>query len=467
MKREREELTDAAVNAYKGDERAYPVLWDGLEPGFGVRRSKKTGEKTFIYQRRVKGSYTERSIKIGRVGEQFIDKNGKVFSLSVEKARAKATAHRLMMTEELTDPVAERQRKEAEKRQREQEEREAAERAEAESITLREVMEDYLLHHRTKHGRLRPATRADYRHHVEVNLKDWADRPVTTITRAMCVEKFVELSQRAPGQANSLLIYLRALLNHARIMKEDDDGEPTILATNPAARAIKFVKLNAEKPRTGRIPLDRVGHCWNLLRERAKNPRTRTVADWISIVLLTGARKTESASLMWENVDFDNGTIRFPGEVTKNHHELVLPMSDAMRDILEARKPAKLIGYVFPSRSGTTFVNDPRDTLDAMKDVVNEDTPTDKPPRIKELTLHDLRRGLDDIATECKIDSDVRRALLNHITTDVHGKHYSNANGKALQAATAAIASWVTNAGKVAAGRNVVPLPARAQREVG
>lgn len=461
----KKKLTDEDVEAYEGDHRDYPVLWDSIVPGLGVRRSKKTGEKVFIYQRRVKGTGQERTIKIGRVGEEGskLDKRGKRIKLHVERARTAAIRYKEQMEGndvlgiDPIDPVAEKQKRLAEKRRQEEEERAAAKLKEGQDTTLREVLEDFL-----EHRKLRPATIADYRHHVEVNLKDWADRPVTTISRDMCVAKFKEMTygtkdrKPAPGQANSMLVYLRSLLNHGRSMHEDDDGMPRILAANQASRAIKHMKgLNDEEPRKTRIPTARVGHVWNALRERAKNPRTRTAADWISIVLLTGARKTESGSLSWSNVNFDEGTIRFPGEVTKNHRELVLPMSEKMREILKAREGCHEV-YVFPSRTGKTYTTDPREALDAVSEAAG-----------CKVTLHDFRRTFEDICIACKIDSDVKRVLINHKTGDVHSRHYSNADGAALQAPVDAIAAWVTTQAEIAAGRNVVPMVPAAKREAG
>jgi hypothetical protein len=76
------------------------------------------------------------------------------------------------------------------------------------------------------------------------------------------------------------------------------------------------------------------------------------------------------------------------------------------------------------------------------------------------ISRHDLRRTFEDIATECKIDSDQRRLLINHITGDVHAVHYAN-NRRALAGAVEVIATWVLTQAKIADSANVVPLPAK------
>jgi len=77
------------------------------------------------------------------------------------------------------------------------------------------------------------------------------------------------------------------------------------------------------------------------------------------------------------------------------------------------------------------------------------------------ITPHDLRRTFDDVAMECKVDSDQRRQLLNHLAADVHARHYAN-NRKSLAAAVEAIGAWITAQGDIAtamlSGANVVAL---------
>lgn len=66
-----------------------------------------------------------------------------------------------------------------EKAEREEKERlEKAARNTALSTTLRQVMNHYLEHKRTKHGPLRPASMEDIIRHVTVNMADWIDEPI-------------------------------------------------------------------------------------------------------------------------------------------------------------------------------------------------------------------------------------------------------------------------------------------------
>lgn len=81
------------------------------------------------------------------------------------------------------------------------------------------------------------------------------------------------------------------------------------------------------------------------------------------------------------------------------------------------------------------------------------------------LSLHDLRRTTDDLAKVCKVDADERHQLLNHLSSDVHGRHYANnRDPAALIPAVKAMHNWIEEQGRiaeaVASGADVIPLRA-------
>jgi integrase len=447
----RSKLTNGAVERFEcRDGKAQDVLWDSEVRGFGLRLSRATGARTYILVYRVKGTNRERSISIGRHDDPW----------RVDQARARAIKLKSEMRDGI-DPVEQERERQAQMRQQ-------AARDEALSTTLREVMEDYLANRRTKHGPLRARTQQDIRTNCDSAFASWMDEPVASITRDRCLAKFTTLSERAPAAANLSFVYLRALLNHAREMHADEDGEYRLLSQNPVTRMFKLRKPNANKARDTRIPLDRVGACWNWLRARAVEGRSeteRTAADWLSFVMLTGCRRTESASLMWEDVDLDGKTFALRGEVVKNHKALTLPMSTVMHELLTARHqqstPEKITRrrsrtraseYVFASNGlKNLHVVDARLALEELTKIAGTT-----------VHMHALRRTFDDLAMECRIDSDVRRVLLNHIGGDVHSRHYANGTA-ALGTAVQQIADWIVGqaaqAAAVASGANVVALP--------
>lgn len=189
----------------KGQPREIDILWDTLEPGFGVRYALRSGTRTYFYQRRVRGALNDRSITIGRHAE-LVEVDGNIVPLNASLARDKAAAFKMLMKagidpveKERADREAERLRLAEEKRQRE----EAVREGEAKEMTFRQVMEHYLEHRRTRHGPLRQSTQADIRRHCEKNLTEWLDLPVATITRDMCLAAFTRITERgAKIQAN-------------------------------------------------------------------------------------------------------------------------------------------------------------------------------------------------------------------------------------------------------------------------
>lgn len=466
----RKRLTNSAVEAFtcgvytsgkrKGERKPQDILWDSEVRGLGLRLSAKTGTRTYVFVHRVRGG-REVYITIGRhndgwrlgSGDPKFDPRARAQELKLEMRRG-------------VNPVEREEQERAAKREQETKDKALA-------TTLRETLASYLAH-----KTLRPATVADMKRHVEVNLEDWIDRPVSQITRNDCLAKFTAITERgAPQQANACMIYLRALLNFARESHATDDGAYPILAVNPVTAMFRLRKANPEQPRTRRIPLERIGHVWNMLRKRAKEARTdheRTACDWVSTMVLTGMRATESGSLLREDVDLQVRTIRLRSEVVKNHHGMLLSMSTALHEILSARLAAndadtaaarrrrrdRSTSYLFPSfGKKRPYISDARATMEAVAEVAGCFSLDKNGNKKYELSPHDLRRGLDDIAQACKIDSDTRRMLLNHIDGDVHFKHYVGRQN--LAEAAEAIGKYVTDAALAAASSNVLPFPTK------
>lgn len=432
-------LTKGAVERFQVPAgKAQAVLWDTEVKGFGMRLSVQSNTRAYFLQYRVKGSGQERSITIGRHGDPW----------TPELARTRALELKVqMLGDGVTgvDPVAEAQRAEAERKAQ------VAKDA-AQSTTLRQVMESYF-----ESRNLRPATMKDIRRHCENNLSDWIDKPVAGTTRNDCLAVFTKLSARAPQQANLCMTYWRALLNHAREMHTDENGEPTMLMTNPVSRLWKLTKPNPEEPRDTRIPLPKVGACWNALVKLGSTARVdkqRTASDWCRLMLLTGTRAGESSKLEWRDVDFDARTVTFRKENTKTGRELVLPMSDQLHDLLKARqeRPVKRPSeYVFPSIGRKcSYIRNATSTCEAMTKIAGQ-----------HIHPHALRRTHDDVALGVGISDDTRRMMLNHVGgADVHARHYSN-NRAVLAAAVQQVADWIVEQSKIVAGGNVIPFPSK------
>ena len=403
--------------------------WDSETRGFGLRITS-AGAKSWIVQGRVRGKTRRYTL-------------GPCDLLSADVARKRALA-KLLEMHDGKDPQVEKRK------------------LKGQSETLREVMEDYIQHKRTKHGPLRPSSKDDIRRCVESTLSEWADKPVSTISRDACIKKFRELSKTAPVQTNQSFRNLRALLNWAREKNATADGTYPILPVNPVSQMFKkggLVQWNPEKARASRIPKDKIGAVWALLEDHADPAHHRTTtcisADLIAFMLLTGTRVGEACKLTWKHVKLDDKVPTFHLDQTKNHNPITLPVGSALHEVLSRRREGRFKGndFVFPAMRGNKgYLSDPRALFQAVSEVAG-----------LHLHPHALRRTFDDVGQLVGVDSDQRRQLLNHLATDVHGQNYSNNPDPAvLLPAMQRIGDWITKQGSIAhaadKGGNVVPL---------
>jgi integrase len=410
-------LTKRTVEALPLPDTGQTFHWDDELPGFGIRLTP--GSRSYIAQRRVNGK--TRRTTIGKHGE-----------LTADEARKRARRELVKMGDG-TDPVME-------KRQ---------ERALA--VTLREVMNDYLRDRRD----LKPSSRADIEKHVTKNLKAWADKPITGITRDKAATRFREMSESGPAQANQCFRNLRALWNYARATYRADDDAPT-LPENPVAILSDAKLWNTVKARSGRIPAKRIGKAWALLEslrtDEWQTTAARTAADCVSFLLLTGCRWSEAAQLTWDRVDLEGATWHLPDP--KNRNPVTLPLPKPAVALLKARRDDDdPDGYVFPGRSGSGHIRDARGTMAKVSEAAGES-----------LSPHDLRRTFRAVAGECGIELWKTKLLMNHaLSGDVTIAHYTETSDlRYLAHESEQIAAWIEAQAKIAKADNVVKLEARA-----
>ena len=410
LKEDEMRLTKARIESLPIPSKAQEFHWDDELPGFGVRVTN-AGGKSYV----LRGSVNGRDRRVTICSCKL---------LSCDEARKRAIATKLDMQNGI-DPQEKKQR------------------TVAQSVTLTEIVEDYLNNKRTKHGELRPKTKQDIERCVRNTFADWAGKPVANITKDMCVKRFRERSKTAPTQANQSFRYLRALLNWARDKYVNSDGTYPILAVNPVAQAIKSggqANWNLEKPRTTRIPRDKIGLVWSMLQEFATSPihraSTQTSADLVAFMLLTGVRVSEANQLTWDKISLNITPPTFSLTQTKNHNAVTLPISKTLLTVLERRYEKRVTGnnYVFPAARGNKkYLSDVRTVLERLSEATG-----------CHIHPHALRRTFEDIAQLCNIDYDQRRQLLNHLANDVHGMAYANnPDPAALLPAVEKIGEWI------------------------
>ena len=411
-------LTKAIVESAILPEKGQRFLWDSETRGFGVRLTPSG--HMYIVQGRVNG--ITRRVSLGKHG-----------IITLQQARRKAQKELSAMLEGI-DPSIEKKR------------------AEAYSLTLREIADRYLKDRRD----LKPSSRSDILKHINKAFSSWADRPAIEITRDKVIDLFRQLTERGPAQANQAFRNLRAILNYARAAYRPDDKP--LLVENPVSVLSDTKMWNKVRPRSGRIPTDKIGLTWNLLQSIREAPGetiiSHTLADAISFLMLTGARWSEMAALTWERINLDQGWWFIPDP--KNRKPITFPLSKVAVEILAARSNTSQ--YVFPARSGVGHIHDARGHFEKISQAVGAP-----------VTAHDMRRTFRAIAGECQLELWKIKLLMNHkLGQDVTIGHYTETeNLTYLRAEIDKIADWIVRQGVIARSDKVVPFPRKAINEGG
>lgn len=387
-----------------------------------IRLKKKGGNPTlddpiiaFYLVRKIQGK--KRALRIGE---------RKVFT--VEMARDK-TLEELRNLEQGVDQRVERKRDAA---------RLANETAVAKgaAVTYGQVLDRFL-----EQADLSEGTRKNYLLGVTTTFKAHVDRPLSEFTETFVRELHRERSKESPSRADHDFRVLRLLWNWARDQYRDVEGNP-IFGDNPVSLALnKRRTAGATKARWNDVPRketiipeERLGDWFAALHALKADPTSQGVrvraCDLLEALVLTGLRLNELATLTWDLVDFQQGTIKVPAPRSKNGRPLLRPMTRRVREILEARfrerdrftitepesqgagatqggdDPAVTESpLVFPGRTHANPIKDLRD----LHEAINTRTGL-------VATSHDLRRVFASAALREGVPQLVLKRLLNHLS---------------------------------------------------
>jgi integrase len=202
--------------------------------------------------------------------------------------------------------------------------------------------------------RLRESTITNYRQVVRRYLSEWKDLPVTDITKEMVFQRHRELGDEVSGNyANLIMQVLRALLYFAMEHYETPDGQP-IIAVNPVSKLSKNQMWYRKRRRQGVIPDHKLGDWYRAVMACAST----NVRDYLLLLVMTGLRRNEAATLRWADVDFEARTMSIREEIAKNHREHKLPLSSFLFTLLSRRRTEITDSeYVFPGRYGGHMVS--------------------------------------------------------------------------------------------------------------
>ncbi|MBA4389972.1 MAG: integrase [Syntrophus sp. (in: bacteria)] len=416
-------FTKSSIEKLSLPKKGQSFVWDSDLKGFGVRLT--SGGRTYVVQRWVK---SKTGVEVNR--RKVIGRHG---VLTLQEARKKAQKELSAMLDG-KDPSAEKKR------------------TKAYSLTLREITDEYLKDRRD----MKKSSKADIEKHLSKSFAAWANKPAIDITRDKVATRFSELTDRSQAQANQAFRVLRSILNYARAKYRTDDKP--LLVENPVSILSETKVWNKVKPRSGRIPTDKIGAAWNMLQALREAPEqttiSRSLADAVSFLILTGARWNEAAQLTWNRVSLEEKWWYLPDP--KNRNPVKFPLSELACEILEARRGENQTeGYVFPARSGDGYIIDPRGTMEKVSQVAGV-----------HLMAHDMRRTFRAIAGECKIELWKTKLLMNHkLSQDVTISAYTETEDlRYLAPEINLIGEWIAHQGMIAASEKVLPFKAVNER---
>jgi integrase len=329
------------------------MFFDRSMPGFGVRVSGSTNQKSYIAQRDLPNGLSRR-VTIGATGE-----------ITFEQAKQKARDVIHGMRHGI-DPKAARLGRGPN--------------------TLEATLELYIDRHP-----LSEKSKRDYRDMVHRHLGDWLKFSLPTITGDMVEKRYHELAKaKGPATANLCLRIFRAVYNYAAKRDATLPSNPTILL----ARQWKKVQR-----RTRRVRAERMA----IFYAAVMNLPNKIQRDYILLLLFTGLRREAAASLTWDQIDFTERVIRVPWTRTKHKRDAFkLPMSDFVHDLLRARK--QYGGeHVFPANSESGYIEGPKYPLGLIAEATGI-----------EVSAHDLKRDFTTAAENTDMSAFALKALVDH-----------------------------------------------------
>jgi integrase len=352
-------LTERSVERLKAPDPSgkQQLFWCDSLKGFGVLVSGASSTKTFIVQRAIGGK--TRRITIAQTN---------VLSLNEAKRQAEGVLADFYRG---VDPKAGRRS----------------------SMTLRQALDAYLAARKT----LKEKTAHDYRVGVQRYLAPWLDLAMKDITGEMVELRHrslqAEIAERGryagKGSANNAMRALGTLWTFVAEREPDLPANPVRRLRRqwfPIHRRERLVKAD-DLPRFYKAVTDLP---------------SAVHRDFVLLLLFTGLRRTEAATLTWGAVDFTTRVIRVPAARTKSGRKLDLPMSDFVHSLLVARRAIGIAKFVFPGSGKSGHVNETK-----FLAMVAEATGI-------RISAHDLRRTFITVAESTDISPLALKALVNH-----------------------------------------------------
>lgn len=334
------------------------------------------GARTFYLAKRMEGRY--RRVKIGTFPE-----------VSIEQAR-KSALRKINAEADGKNPAEER-------------------RQARDSMTFGELFEAYMVRH-AKVKKRESSWREDQRQY-DKHLKRWAGRRLDSLTSVDVERLHTKMGSDHPYAANRLLALVSAVFSFAKKPSMGWKGD------NPAKGIDRF----AEQTRRRWLDSDELPHFIEAVEAETDN----TFRDYFRMLLFTGARRENVASMRWDEIDMRRKVWTIPHDKFKGNRPIEIPLVPQAMAILTERSKAQDQARKKRAKKGDTSA-DPRDEYVFPSKRRKSVKPHMYEPKIAfarvceragitSLRVHDLRRTVDSWAMRSGVPDPVRKGgMMGH-----------------------------------------------------
>ena len=245
--------------------------------------------------------------------------------------------------------------------------------------------------------KLKPATAWEIERLLEKEVEaKWRGRRLSQIGRADIHDLLDGIVGRgSPVTANRTLAWLRRMCAWAI--------ERGLIEVSPCA-GIRAPAAETSRDRV--LSDDELKAVW-----RAADAQETPYNAFVKLLILTGARRSEVAGMMWREIDFDARLWTLPSSRAKNATEYQIPLSNSAVQILQALPRIADSDLVF-TLSGRVPIRGFHNIKTRIDDLMPGGPPW---------TLHDLRRTFASGCARLGIAVHVVEAALNHRSGSIRG----------------------------------------------
>jgi integrase len=370
-------LTDARIRGLQPPTSGRTDLTDPSCRGLSLRVTA-AGTKTFSFRARPAGSADPERITLGAYPD-----------VSLRDARAKA--------DQLRQQIAAGKNPFARKR-------------ETPTRSFAALAERYVIEHARRHKRSAGKDERNLRLHI---LPRWRNRDYASITRADVIQIIERLvSAGKPTLANHVHRLISGIFSFAM--------DADLLNANPATR---LRKRGAERIKTRVLSDDEIRLAWAHLSEG-------TAGMALRLVLATGVRPGEAAGMAQSEIEFNDGVPiawTIPAGRSKNGRAHFVPLGAmASAIVVEALAIAGTRAFVFPSKAARGHIDSSTlaQTMARLPALLSSDELGAASWKAEPPTPHDLRRTCATRLAAAGVPAEDVAAILNHVRSDVTGRHY-------------------------------------------